>query len=248
MGSIHTDLLRTGSVAHALPTMIDSDSEEHYRRLERLLFVYASVSEHGNYSQGFNELAVVFYHVWLQHFIDANDDPVALPRAEAAAFFMMQQVLGGGRLLELYATVQMHALVGTHLIPFERLLEKHFPRAAGILHQMGIPPVYYSLRWFSVLFSQEHDLASVLMIWDSLFAHFSCFREYLFYVGLGHMTFVEGRLEPGDSSRTMHAVKHLEVEGKAKEIIDTAEQLWAQDHPKSAFEGLVESVRHLFQK
>jgi hypothetical protein len=248
MGSIRTDLLRTGSVANALPTMIDSDCEEHYRRLERLLFVYASISEHGGYSQGFNELAVVFYHVSLQHFIYADDDPVALPRAEAAAFFMMQQVLGGGRLLELYATGGMHAAVGAQLIPFERLLERHFPRAAGILRQMEIPPVYYSLRWFSLLFSQEHDLASVLMIWDRLFAHFSCFREYLYYVGLGHMTYVEGKLNPADSSRTMHAVKHLEVEGKAREIIDTAEQLWAQDHPKSAFEGLFESVRHLFQK
>jgi hypothetical protein len=78
MGIVHGDIVRTGRTMFFLPSrpIPSTDPEiteepmfqwgEHARRLERVLYTFASLNPGLGYMQGFNELTVPFYYVLLK--------------------------------------------------------------------------------------------------------------------------------------------------------------------------------------
>jgi hypothetical protein len=259
---LHTDVLRASRILLFLPTdshTVASPDESdplfeyqgHLHRIERLLCVFTKVAVGRECIQGMNEIATVFYFVALGPYFDSKTrtfcQPDACDYAEALAYFCVQQVFATGNLIAFYSTMDRSRMIEHELQPFSLLLEKHFPKTANILKSAGVEPVYYALRWFTLLFSQEHDLPSLLMIWDNLFAHFTHFRQYLYYVGLAHLQIGEERLVPKDSSRSLHAVQHLKVSGRTGEIIGIAEKLWTIDHgPIKHHSSLGNTIRGIF--
>jgi hypothetical protein len=260
---IRIDVVRTGRLLFFLPTEAqvevpagESDPffeyRDHFRRIERILRVLARITSQCECMQGINEIATVFYFVSLENYFDSKtrtfSHPDACDWAEAFACFFVQQVLTTGNLLPFYLTADRSRMIAQQLEPFALLLERHFPKCAAILKSAGVEPVYYALRWFTLLFSQEHDLPSLLLIWDDLFLHFSAFRSYLCYMGVAHVHLGEASLAPKDSSKSLHAVQHLKVSGRAGEIIEIAERLWAADHapPMSRHPSIGDALKSFF--
>jgi hypothetical protein len=241
---IHLDVVRTGRLLFFLPT--DSRAQaspdesdpffeyaDHIRRIERLLRVCATVTPQCDCLQGVSEIATVFYFVAVSNYFDFKNgtfcDPSACEWSEALACFSVQQVLASGHLLPFFVTEDRSHVIAQQLEPFAALVRKRLPQSAATLASAGIEPVYYALRWFTLLFSQEHDLPSLLIIWDNLFVHFTAFSTYLRYMALAHLRSGEAALVPRNSSKSLHALQHLDVSGRAGEIIAAAERFWAAD-------------------
>lgn len=225
--------------------------QAHLRRLERLLYVFRTLHKGLGYMQGFNELAIPFYYVMLQPYRKSNqpsstkassennedihtynDEGITeniLDIVEALTFHCFQKIMTETALSELYTTQDDSSIIKHHLKKFEMLMKKHLPKCADAIQSLNIHPIFYCLRWFILCFAQEHDFPSLLIIWDSLLAHYKTFVDYLFYAGLGHIKMVENKIELKQYSATIEALQHLHVSGKVKDILDYANQKWEED-------------------
>jgi hypothetical protein len=88
------------------------------------------------------------------------------------------------------------------------------PEVAAIIDGLGIHPLLYCFRWFNLLFSQEHDLPNLLAIWDAVLANFDSddvgkMMKFVFYVALGHLNCIKGRLKRGEYGVTISKLQNM---------------------------------------
>ena len=218
MAIIHGDIVRTGRIIFFFPTKTvlgnyepEKDDllfqfGEHLRRLERILYVFSSLNVGFGYMQGYNELLPPFYYVLLLGQTLLGN---SIENIEALAFQCFQTLIISTKLHELYMTGQKSEEILRNLNNFTKIMKIHLPLIFEKLDLLGIHPLLYCYRWFNLLFSQEHDLPSILTIWDSLFAHFDNLVEYTFYVGLGHLKLVENKVLQGDYGLILSTLQKL---------------------------------------
>jgi hypothetical protein len=228
IGSIYIDVIRSGRIIHWLPpvgSLADPSStdpffetHEHFRRIERLLFVFANEAN-GQYSQGFNELAAVLYAVivkgfWTDHSYESFMDGCAsLDQVEAMSYCCFKNLIHWCGLLRVYNSDDQ-SVITEYLSDFESLAEKRLPTVMTVLKHHEITPIFYALRWFTLLFSQEYELASLLWIWDELFIHVDHFMEFLPHMGIAHLEAISQHVSMDDYMRTLDIVQH----GKAQSV------------------------------
>lgn len=249
MGIVHGDIVRTGRTIFFLPPKPiplkdDSPEEkkyeedymyqfgEHARRLERILYTFASMNVGLGYMQGFNELVVPFYYVLFKAQSLLNND---LDLVEALAYQCLQTLLTESTLNEFYTTADNSSIIMHQLDDFRGLLAKHLPDVSAIVERLKIHPLLYSFRWFNLLFSQEHDLPTLLSIWDCMLAHFNLdnpkeLMECVFYVGVGHLNNIKGRLDRTNYGTTISALQNM-TDLDIKAILAFANECWSVDHP-----------------
>lgn len=239
MGIIHGDLVRTGRILFTLPPKPIPGSEdddpdnflyhfqEHVRRLERILFVFSQLNTGIGYMQGFNELVTPFYYTILKasSLFDDNIDVV-----EAFTYNCFQELMTQTKIDEFYNTEDKSSIILHQVKPFVDLQFKIIPKEAEIIESLNIHPLFYCLRWFALLFSQEYDMPSILMIWDSLFAHFDHLMEFVFYVGVATIKSISHKFEANNYAATITALQNLSEILSTPEIpkmIQLAEQYWS---------------------
>jgi hypothetical protein len=244
IGIVHGDIVRTGRTMFFLPPLpIPTDdpaqrSEQmyewggHARRLERILYIFGRLNRGLGYMQGFNELIVPFYYVLLlaQSILNSDMDLV-----EALAFHCLMTLLNESTLNEFYTTTDHSSMIMHQLEDFENVLRRHLPNVAALIKELDIHPLLYCFRWFNLLFSQEHELPTLLLIWDGLLAHFDPqdpprLMRFVFYVAIGHINDIQVRLEKGNYAATMHTLQNL-TNLNIKAIIGFANACWLKDHP-----------------
>jgi hypothetical protein len=240
MGVIHGDVVRTGRLAfflppRAIPGSVPLDAndslhyiQEHLRRLERVLYVFATVNVGFGYMQGFNELVTPFYYVLLKSMYSLFEGEI--DRVESLTFHFLQTPITKTRLAEFYTTQDKSSIILHGTQQFEDLLTKHLPKAANIIKTLNIHPLFYCLRWFTLLFAQDHDLPTLLMIWDALWAHFAELVEYLYCMAIGHIHAIEGKLTKESYAQTIGALQNLEIGPEIKAVLNFANQLWEENH------------------
>lgn len=250
MGVIHGDIVRSGRLFFFLPerpilypqTKADQgdvlfEFQEHLRRLERLLYVFRTFHSGMGYMQGFNEIAIPFYYVILRPFRNhsghnTENDEISsemLDTVEVLTFHCFQKIMTNTTLAEFYTTQDQSSIIKHQLNTFENLMKIHLPNCYAAIQSLHIHPVFYCLRWFSLCFAQEHDLPSLLAVWDALISHFQTFVEYLFYVGLGHLKIVEPKINKENYSKTIEALQHINTSGRVKDILSFADECWMKD-------------------
>ena len=242
---IHSDIIRSGRLCCFFPprpilspqSQPDEEDflfefQEHLRRLERILFIYSKLNPGMGYMQGFNELAIPLYYVMMQPFQDSHKTITLteeeMNRAECLAFHCFQHLMTRTNLSDFYMTQDSSSIIMKKLGVFESLVCKKLPRIGEILKTKEIHPVYYALRWFTLVFAQEHDFPSLLEIWDSCLAHFDKFADYLFYLGIAHMKINQKSLE-NDKIETVEALQRMRMSGKVQKILEVADKLWNED-------------------
>jgi hypothetical protein len=244
IGIVHGDIVRTGRTMFFLPARpIPTDDPlqhdehmyqwgEHARRLERILYIFGRLNRGLGYMQGFNELIVPFYYVLLlaQSILNSDMDLV-----EALAFHCLMTLLNESTLNEFYTTADQSSMIMRQLEEFENVLRRHLPDIASLIKELGIHPLLYCFRWFNLLFSQEHDLPTLLPIWDGLLAHFDTqnptkLMKFVFYVAIGHINNIKGRLERGNYAVTIQNLQDL-PNLDIKAIIEFANACWLKDYP-----------------
>ena len=248
MSIIHGDLVRTGRTIFFLdPLQIEGVEPApadqaifpwsgHIRRLERILYTFAIANKGLGYMQGFNELVVPFYWTLTKASVIFQGD---LDLIEALSFEFFKTLLNETTLNEFYTTKDNSSIILHRLQDFTQLLHYHFPEAETIITSLNIHPLLYCFRWFNLLFSQEYDLPDLVLIWDSLMAHFDHLMDYVFYIGLGHIGVIKDKFDPSNASNTLGVLQNMPV-SSPKEPLEIANALWNKDHKTSKF--------HLFKK
>ncbi|OHT14016.1 hypothetical protein TRFO_15664 [Tritrichomonas foetus] len=244
MGQIHGDLVRTGRTIFFLqPDPIDDGYEpdsadmvmvqfaRHVRRLERILYVFATCNAGWGYMQGFNELIIPLYYCFISALPFFNNDMILL---EALTFQALQTLITESGLHEFYTTQDNSSIIMHRLEDFNQLLSRHMSDVASIINELNIHPLLYCFRWFNLLFSQEHDLPNIILIWDDLFAHFDQLMDMVFYIGLGHIKQISGQLEKGNYTGTLSALQNMPPNMDLKPIVTFANKCWDEDHKKKS--------------
>lgn len=240
MAIIHGDIVRTGRtifflppepIPNAKPNPEDESIFQfgvHARRLERILYTFSTFHRGLGYMQGFNELLPPIYYVLINAKTIFDDD---MRIVEALSFHCFQELLTKTEICDLYTTTDASSIILHKLNDFVNLLKKHLPNEAAIIEGLGIHPLLYCYRWFNLMFSQEHDLPSLLAIWDTLFAHFDQLVLFIYYVGIGHVKSVQSKIVKGDYGGTISALQYLEI-SDIKQVLEFANKCWNEDHKK----------------
>lgn len=248
MSTIHGDVVRTGRLIFFLDPLpleeikndandpnqkykddqdaVLSNWEQHIRRLERILYTFAMLNTGISYMQGFNELIFPFYYVltkgfnWLDNYLDI---------CECLAFNMFQWLFTNTTIFDFYTTSD-HSIIMKHLNEFVQLQKVHLPKVAKVIEHHNIHPIYYCMRWFTLLFSQEHELPYLLSIWDALLSHGKRLMDYALYVALGHLKIIENKIIDKEYNFVIETLQNIEVKNQIKPLLMFAAQCFNEDN------------------
>jgi hypothetical protein len=255
MATIHGDIVRTGRLIFFLEPLklekvinhvvlpgvpegeffdeqdeVLSNWEQHIRRIERVLYVFATLNTGMGYMQGFNELVFPFYYVLMKGISVFDND---LDMAECMCFNMFQWLLTSTSIYDFYTTLD-HSIIMHNLDEFVALTKKHVPVASKKIQGHNLHPLLYCHRWFKLLFAQEHELPYLLGIWDSLLAHSNELIEYSMYLALGHLKLIENKLDAEDYTTTVKLLQNMDLKNQIRPLLEFAEKCWEKDHSRKS--------------
>ena len=235
MLEVHNDVIRTGRQILFLPaTGEPPDAEpsdpysafsEQIRRIERVLYVFGVTNASIKYMQGFNELIMPLYYVATKG-LKAD-----LDTCEAVSFFALQRLITATGVSELYDMKDAKAaVVLAKMNEFENLLKKHLPELAKDLQERGIIPIQYAYRWFTLLFGQEYDIPSLLILWDEMIMHKADIMEFAYYIGISQMKILEENiLGTTILSQKLEQLQKFRIDSVG-EVIQMAKDMWDEDN------------------
>lgn len=239
MALVHGDIVRTGrTIFYLPPDPIPSDTPpadddifiyqygRHARRLERILYTFASLNVGLGYMQGFNELIIPIYYVFNSALPFFNNNMDLL---ESFVFQSLQVLLTESPLHELYNTSDKSSIIMHRLDEFSKLVDKFMPDVSKTLNSLSIHPVLYSFRWFNLLFCQEYELPNLITIWDDLFSHFDRLVDFVFYVGIGHLNVIQSDIVPNSYPDTITALQSMPQHPDPKRLLSFANKCWEED-------------------
>ena len=239
MHVIHGDITRSGRYLQFFPESDNSFSftastntkllnqyNEHIRRIERILYIFCSSLFSFDYMQGFNELIMPLYYVMnaAKDLFQNSHDIV-----EAITYFAFQQLIISSSLLEFYTSAQKPRNIMLKLNEYQAILDRHLPTMSKAISQLHIMPIEYCYRWFSLLFSQEFELPSLLVIWDSLFAHSPNFVDFSYYIAVSHMEMIKEKIIPSNACATLAILQNFDESKRLISIINKAQEMWVED-------------------
>jgi hypothetical protein len=186
------------------------------------------------YLQGLNDLAAVLYFVVLDHYFDRCGRNFCVGDQdlyEALAFSMLNTLITRGNLDDMFQDFAAGRM--GELNAFESRLSHHLPEQAAILKHFGISPLYYAVRWFSVLFAHEYDLPNLLTVWDALISHFDDFREFIADLSVAHVWAIANTIDRNSYVQTIDAVQQGPAKMKVPltAIIAVANRMFDADRP-----------------
>jgi len=253
MTLIHGDVIRTCKhifklPEYQLPGVEISDAPEqevlkyefHLRRIERVLYLFASLNPTMSYMQGFNELLMPIYYTLYMARSLFCDDP---DEVECLSFFCLHQLITKTLITDLFTTQDKSSILLYRLKPFVQLLQKHTPRAHKIIQQLNIHPVCYCFRWFSLLFCQEFEIPKLLTIWDSLLLHFNELVEYAYYIGVVLVKLCEDSLSVDNYGETISNLQFVKEED-VKKIVKMANDYWNHDRDPSLLNNVWSAINN----
>ena len=239
MNVIHQDICRSGQHIYFLepeeipneadPNSIQSSFMHHMRRLERILYAFAITNPFISYMQGFNEIVSPLYYVIHQARKFFKNDMFQI---EAITYMLFQNLITNTDLQDLFTTQHQAESIMEKMDIFQNILKETLPDVYKILNNLNIKPIVYAYRWFNNLFSQEHDLPFLLILWDSIFSHTESIINYSFYVGIAHLYDVSTKLIPDDYSKTLFLLQNMKISNPLL-VIHNAEKLWNQHKQNS---------------
>lgn len=237
MELIHGDVIRTGHHLVCIPypdTHVECDEEdqlmpfhEHMRRIERLLYIFASCNRTLSYMQGFNEISTVLYYVFSSGAVYWNFNWLEV---ETMVFYMFQRIFSVTQLSELFTTQDQSSLIHGRMREFMSLLGKHLPKATAIINKHNIHPLQFCFRKLNLMFAQDHEMQGLVILWDAMFAHFPNIVEFENYIMVANVRMLEELLDPDDFAQTIMVLQKLKV-CDAKMLLGHANKFWKDDHP-----------------
>lgn len=186
---INVDLVR--SIHHM--KFIEADPAKydiHFRRLQRILYLFAQFNKTLSYVQGFHELLFVIYYVALNgcRCFKIED------KVEAISYFMFQGLITStdyGHFFYVEPSTEKQDYF-YELVQF--LVGKISPDLINPLNRTGL---YFTFSWVTVLFSQMYPMPRLIHIWDYLLSKTPNFLEKLVYLVASHIMQLKNSIKNG---------------------------------------------------
>ncbi|CAK60690.1 unnamed protein product (macronuclear) [Paramecium tetraurelia] len=175
----------------------------HYDVLTRILFIYAKLNPAIRYVQGMNELLAPLYYVF---YSDTNE--LFLQSVESDAFFCFTILMSDAKDSFLRALDDSQDGIKSKMNNLNTLLRIHEIEIWDNLQKQGIHPQFYSLRWIMLYLTQEFELHSVFILWDSLLSH-SNKNEYLLFLCLSIIKELKPSLLQDDFTDIMEGLQQV---------------------------------------
>lgn len=171
----------------------------HYDALARVLLVYARLNPVVSYVQGMNEVCAPLYYVFAQ-------DPLCAD-AEADTFFCFSALMSHVR--DAFVKGMDHTDQGLfgQVEEFSALLRRKDLQLWTHLDSLQVAPVYYAVRWLTLLLTQELELPDVLRLWDALLSDHRRPHPLIQYVCVVMITRARAMLLVGDFSDCLHVLQ-----------------------------------------
>jgi hypothetical protein len=228
MAQIHGDLARTPSSLFSELSLGASDAEirPHMRRLERLLYVFSCLNAAYSYTQGFNDLACPLYHIAMRaHRAMGNPDDAG----EAAAFFLLQNLITGTGMGDLFTMAQDLDSVASKFDLIREMTKSVDPKLADhIFARLGIAPLQFAFGWVSVLFSELYSIEPLLVLWDRFLLKQSDIVAFAMAIAAAHLIEASPRLLAAKNFPEMMGCLSSIRDLDPYVVIAQAEDLWAQ--------------------
>lgn len=221
------DFFAQGVYTDTAPSMdseeaqVDPEDEEfinvtapcrHYDILGRILLIYAKLNPGIQYVQGMNELCAPLYFLFCH-------DPCQEASAEADAFFCFTAMMSDLR--DAFCKLMDHTENGMHgrIRKLNDLLRVKDMAVWQRLEDNKVQPLYYSLRWVTLLLTQELDMPDLLRVWDSFLSDFAQPHPFLHYFCVAMIIQIREALLAGDFQDNMRLLQRyppIPVDGTLK--------------------------------
>jgi len=163
----------------------------HYDAIARILLLYAWLNPGVRYVQGMNELCAPLYYLYAQ-------DPLNCENAEADTFFCFSLVMADMR--DAFVKALDHTEDGMlgRIDRFSALLRAKDLEVWRHLETLKVSPLYYAIRWMTLMLTQELEMPDVLRVWDALLCERARPHPFLHYVCVGMVIRIREELLAGD--------------------------------------------------
>lgn len=227
MTQIHGDLDRTPiNQFSEINLGNDRDSiRPHMRRIERILYVFSCLNAAYSYTQGFNEIVFPIYYVAINAYktMEQNDE-----FAEAAAFFLFQNLITGTGLGDLFTMDQDFEAVSAKFDLIKTMLNIADNELYNYLFaKVNVSPLQFAFSWVSVLFYQLYNVDSLLILWDRFLLKESHIVEFAMAIAAAHLIEKREMILNSNFTNLMENFHKMEELDPAT-IVARAEDIWAQ--------------------
>eukprot|EP00927_Polykrikos_kofoidii_P060568 TRINITY_DN5550_c0_g1_i3.p1 TRINITY_DN5550_c0_g1~~TRINITY_DN5550_c0_g1_i3.p1 ORF type:complete len:615 (-),score=100.42 TRINITY_DN5550_c0_g1_i3:104-1948(-) len=195
----------------------------HYDALARVLLLYGRLNPCIRYVQGMNELCAPLYYLFAQDPLRRDDDDV-----EADTFYCFNLLMSGMR--DAFVKSLDHTdggMIG-RIGQFHDLLKLKDPEVWLHLEQQQVSPLYYSVRWLTLMLTQELEMPDVLRVWDSLLSDDSSPRPLLLYLCVARVTWIRTSILAADFTECMHLFQEYPSQ-PVDELLHDANRMKAED-------------------
>ena len=178
------DLIRVDVIRTFPAGMEDLFANEVIRRcLCRILYIYSTVSQKGNYWQGLNEIPVPFLINFFSFYagcslrelnaVSSEGIEMALSsgNVEADVFWCVTRFVGGLQLRGEYVIGKNGSICEKEILQrFETLCLMADPELVGNLAEKGVEFIFFAFRWMICLLTRELPITAISRLWDSYIA------------------------------------------------------------------------------
>lgn len=227
---IHVDILRTTHHIKFLPfpngemsdTNVFEVFSQHIKRIERILLVFTFLNVNMGYVQGFNELVIPIFYVFLSAVsgFNFNWDIV-----EALSFYLLQTLITTTSLHALYSIQNKWQFSLGKIDQFSQILKTLIPHVWKKIDGFNIHPMQYSFRWLALIFAQDQEIPQLVTIWDALFANFDCLVEYCYFIGVAQIKMHETDIMDGSFKSVMNLLQNIHVDD-IKLLLHLTKDFW----------------------
>lgn len=227
MTQIHGDLDRT-PINQFSEIKLGSDKDSirpHMRRIERILYIFSCLNAAYSYTQGFNELVFPIYYVAINAYkkMGKNDE-----FGEAAAFFLLQNLITGTGLGDLFTMDQDFDAVSSKFDLIKTMLNIVDNELYNYLFtKINVSPLQFAFSWVSVLFYQLYSVDSLLILWDRFLLKESHIVEFAMSIAAAQLIEKREMILNSNFTNLMEKFHKLEELDPAT-IVARAEDIWAQ--------------------
>lgn len=206
-----------------------SSPQRHYDALARVLLLFGKFNPGIRYVQGMNEICAPLYYVFAQ-------DPLNSDQAEADTFFCFTLLMGDMR--DAFQKTLDHTENGMigRIDQFSELLQEKDSVVWKHLDKLEVSPMFYSVRWITLMLTQDLEMPDVLRVWDSLLTDMSRPRPLLHYVCVAMVMLVRDSLLNSDFAECLRVLQHY-APFPVEEVLQLAGRLRTADLVPAGISG-----------
>ncbi|KAH0794543.1 hypothetical protein GPJ56_001568 [Histomonas meleagridis] len=183
----------------------DIDSEEAEKLFKRVLDMLYHYDSYYSYYQSYDRYVYITYLITLQS--NFNDQLLQ----ESITFYLTQRILKIIALPELFERIKSNE--EPLFSQIDKNLNKILPDKYRKISEAGGNAFQYSLKWRILIFSEEHTVGQIYLIWDNVFTRLNDFAEYFACLTYAHLAQVD--LDDDEQSPIEIIQKNEKWDGKS---------------------------------